>query len=102
MGLSFEVTKSDLSVDGDQEWVKYVFRRMTIVAGEGRKPWFVVRGAFPEGTIRTDKIHLSAQFVAISENHECASLLLQKMTRVQQDEPIRCICERGLVELWKY
>jgi hypothetical protein len=100
MWSSSEATKSDLSVEDDEEWVESVFRRTSLVAGKGGKPRVVVLGAFPQRAIRTDKIQLSGQIVPMfSEDRERASLLLQIMARVQQDEFVRRICEWGLIEL---
>lgn len=52
--------------------------------------------------IRTDKIQLSRQIIPIfSEDHECASFILQIMVRMQQDEFVCHICEWGLIALWE-
>jgi hypothetical protein len=100
MWSSSKVTKSDLSVEDDEEWVECVFRRTSLVAGEGRKPRRVILGAFPQRAIRTDKIHLSRQIAPMfSKDRECTSLLLKIMARMQQDEFVRRICEWGLTDL---
>ena len=101
MWSSSKATKSNLSFEDYEEWFECVFRRTSLVAGEGRKPLRVILGAFPQRAIRTDKIQLSRSIATIfSKDRESTSLLSKIMARMQQDEFVHRICEWGLIDLW--